>query len=233
MPSLVHALIVARPDGRIPAALHLKRTLAALDAQTRRVDTLTVVLCGTDDALHDLAAASGAEAVISAPPSTTYAKAVALGIRRVEPGSTIWLLAQDTAPEPEVLARLAGVLELSPSLAIVAPKLVRWDDRDHIVSLGVPMTRFGRAVGLADGEYDQGQHDGDDDVLGSDIRGVLLRAEASESFLPDPALAGADEGLVMGVRARLGGWRISLVPRARVAVAGDGVAGVPAGHRRP
>ncbi|MGC5222249.1 glycosyltransferase [Micromonospora sp. DT81.3] len=230
MPSLVHALIVARPDARIPGALHLGRTLAALAAQTRPVDRLTVVICGTDAGLHDIAAASGAEAVISAPASITYAKAVKLAALRVDPESALWLLAQDTAPEPEALARLAGVLELSSSLALVAPKLVRWHDRDHIVSLGVSMTRFGRSVGLADGEFDQGQHDGDVEALGADVRGVLIGAEARSILLPDQALAGADEGLDMGVRARLGGWRISLVPGARIAVAGDGVAGLPSGQ---
>ena len=121
------------------------------------------------------------------------------------------MLAQDTAPEPDALDRLAGSLELAPSVAFVAPKLVRWDDRSEIVSLGVSMTRFGRTVGLADGELDQGQHDGREDVLGADVRGILARADAwRELGGLDPALAGADEGLDLGVRARLSG-------RARVA----------------
>ena len=37
MPARVHALLVVRPDGRTPAAHHLRLTLAALDAQTRLV----------------------------------------------------------------------------------------------------------------------------------------------------------------------------------------------------
>lgn len=232
MPARVHALIVARPDGRIPAALHLKRTLAALQAQTRRADSVTIVLCGEDQRLREIAAASGAEGVISASAATTFARAVGLASLRVDPEASIWLLAQDTAPEPEALARLVGALELSPSVGIAAPKLVRWDDREEIVSLGVTMTRFGDAVGLADGQLDQGQHDADDDVLGSDVRGLLLRPTARDRIAPDPALAGADEGLDMGVRARLGGWRVSLVPDARIAVAGDGVAAPPSGHDR-
>jgi GT2 family glycosyltransferase len=139
-------------------------------------------------------------------------------------GDAVWLLAQDTAPEPEALARLAGSLELSPSVAFVAPKLVRWDDRPEIVSLGVSMTRFGRTVGLADGELDQGQHDALEDVMGADARGVLVRADAWRDLGGlDPALVGADEGLDLGVRARLSGARVSLVPAALVAVAGDGV----------
>lgn len=227
MPALVHALIVARPDGRVAAALHLKRTLAAIEAQSRRPDAVTIVLCGADPALRTLAAASGAEAVIEASGATSYARAVGLALRRVHDDSALWLLAQDTAPEPDALERLEGALELSPSVAIAAPKLVQWDDRDSIVSLGVTMTLLGRSLGLADGEYDQGQHDTREDVLGSDVRGVLVRGSARDRLAPDPALAGADEGLDMGVRARLGGWRVVLVPAARIAVAGDGTAGLP------
>ncbi|MEH3088080.1 MAG: glycosyl transferase [Microbacterium arborescens] len=109
------------------------------------------------------------------------------------------------------------------------PKLVEWDDPTRIVSLGRSMTRLGAAVGLADGEHDQGQHDGTDDVLGGDIRGLLVHTAAwRELDGIDEALAGADEGLDLGVRVRLAGGRVVLAPAARVAVAHDGVAGAPA-----
>lgn len=226
-PDRVHAVVVARPDGRTPAAFHLRRTLAALAEQTRRPDTLTIVLCGGDDHLREIADAANPDAVVTAPGSTGFAVATSQATAQVDDGA-VWLLAQDTAPEPDALARLAGALELSPSVAFVAPKLVRWDDRSEIVSLGVGMTRFGRTVGLADGELDQGQHDGRDDVLGADVRGILVRTEAWRLLAGlDRALAGADEGLDLGVRARLAGARVSLVPAALVAVAGDGVAGLP------
>ncbi|MBD3942038.1 glycosyl transferase [Microbacterium sp. NEAU-LLC] len=239
MPARVHALLVVRPDGRTPAAFHLRRTLAALDEQVRPVDALTVVLCGGDAHLREIVEASSATSVMTAAASTSYATATALAVadaasrdadgRAGTPAADAWwLLAQDTAPEPDALAQLAGALELAPSVAFVAPKLVRWDDRVEIVSLGVSMTRFGRTVGLADGELDQGQHDAHEDVLGADVRGILIRTSAWTMLGGlDGGLAGADEGLDLGVRARLTGARISLVAGARVAVAGDGVAGVP------
>ncbi|HWM15964.1 MAG TPA: glycosyltransferase [Microbacterium sp.] len=235
MPARVHAILVVRPDGRTPAAHHLRRTLAALADQTRRLDALTIVVCGDDAGVAAVAAASGAESVITAPASTGFAAASAMATLRIA-GDAVWVLAQDTAPEPDALARLAGALELGPSVAFVAPKLVRWDDRTEIVSLGTSMTGFGRTVGLADAELDQGQHDAREDVLGSDIRGVLARTAAwRELGGIDPGLAGADEGLDLGVRARLAGARVLLVPTAMVAVAGDGVAGPPTpltGQRR-
>jgi hypothetical protein len=231
MPARVHAILVVRPEGRTPAAPHLKRTIEALRAQTRPVDALTIVLCGTDAALTEIAATSGAEGVITAAHSTGFAAATALATPRLS-GDAVWLLAQDTAPEPEALTRLAGALELAPSVALVAPKLVKWDDRTEIVSLGVSMTGTGRAVELATDELDQGQHDGDADVLGADVRGILVRRESWRALGGlDQALAGADEGLDLGVRARLAGDLVSLVPTARVAVAGDGVASLPVGRR--
>lgn len=229
MPIRVHALLVVRPDGHTPADLHLKRTLAGLAAQTRAADALTIVVCGTDARVTALAGDSRADAVIAASPGMSYAHAIAAASARVDADSAVWLLAQDTAPEPDALAALVAALERSPSVAAVAPKLVRWEDRAQLVSLGSSMTRLGRAVELAEGQLDQGQHDGDEDVLGSDVRGLLVRADAWQSLGGvDPALAGADEGLDLGVRARLAGRRVCVAPDARVAVAGDGAAGLAA-----
>lgn len=225
MPARVHALVVVRADSRTAAVFHLRRTLSALAAQTRRPDALTIVVCGTDPEVTQELEAVREDAVIMAPARTSYADATA----RVEiDGDAVWLLAQDTAPQPDALERLAAGLEVAPSVAFVAPKLVRWNEPTTIVSLGVSMTRLGRTVGLADGELDQGQHDADDDVLGADVRGVLVRTSVWDELRGlDPGLHGADEGLDLGVRARLAGLRVSLVPTAVVAVAGDGVAGLP------
>lgn len=229
MPARVHALLVVRPDGRVPADLHLRRTLAALSAQTRAVDALTIVICGEDERTRRIAAESRAEAVIGAGRTTTYAQALRIAGHRLR-GDAVWLLAQDTAPEPNALARLAGALEAAPSMAFAAPKLVRWDDRSRLVSLGISMTRFGRSVVLAAGELDQGQYDGGEDVLAADVRGILVRTDVWRDLDGlDHALGGADEGLDLGVRARLAGHRVALAPAAVVAVAGDGVAAPPAG----
>lgn len=227
MPARVHALLVVRPDGRTPAAHHLRRTLAALAEQTQPVDALTIVVCGPDPLALEAAREAEGAALVMASGATGFAAALEL-CHVDERADAVWLLAQDTAPDRDALARLAGTLELAPSAAFVAPKLVRVDDRSVIASLGVGMTRFGRAVGLADDEHDQGQNDAADDVIGADVRGLLVRAAAwRELGGLDPALAGADEGLDLGVRARLAGGRVSLVPAAVITVAGDGVAGLP------
>ncbi|WP_298037710.1 glycosyltransferase [uncultured Microbacterium sp.] len=226
MPTRVHAIIVARPGASSRA--QMLRTLDALTLQTRPVDVVTLVVCGDATAARKSPeVARLAEGIIEARSSTSYAEAIELARPRVQEGSVLWLLAHDTAPHPQALAQLAGALERSPSAAIIAPKLVDVDNDREIASLGVTMTRLGRSVELAAGELDQGQHDGHDDVLGSDIRGILIRPEARAILRPDPALAGADEGLDLGIRARLAGGRVALAPNARISVHPDGPAALP------
>lgn len=226
MPTRVHAIIVARPGSSSRA--QLLRTLDALNLQTRRADAVTLVVCGDAASARDSEAVGEVvEGIIEARSSTSFADAVELARPRIAEGAAIWLLAHDTAPHPLALAQLAGALERSPSAAIAAPKLVDADYDRELVSLGVSMTAMGRSVELAAGELDQGQHDGRDDALGSDIRGILIRSEVRDLLRPDPALGGADEGLDLGVRARLGGGRVVLTPGARISVHPDGPAALP------
>lgn len=231
MPARVHAIIVARPGSS--ARAQLLRTLDALKTQSTPADAITLVMCGdATTARESEAVAALVEGVIEARHGTSFASAVELARPRIAEGHAVWLLAHDTAPHHRALERLVGTLERSPSAAIVAPKLVQTDNDREIVSLGVSMTSLGRSVELAAGELDQGQHDGRDDALGADIRGMLVRGEVREALQPDPALAGADEGLDLGVRARLGGGRVVLAPSARVSVSPDGPAALPAGRTR-
>jgi hypothetical protein len=52
------------------------------------------------------------------------------------------------------------------------------------------------------------------------VRGILVRTDAWRALDGlDSALAGADEGLDLGVRARLRGGRVVLAPQAFVAIA--------------
>ena len=231
MPARVHAIIVARTGSSSRA--QLLRTLDALRTQTTPAAAVTLVVCGDASSVRESEVVAGTvEGIIEARASTSFAEAVELARPRVPEGSAVWLLAQDTTPHPRALERLSGTLERSPSAAIVAPKLVATDNEREIVSLGVSMTAWGRAVELAAGELDQGQHDRSDDALGADVRGMLIRGEVRDALRPDPALAGADEGLDLGVRARLGGGRVVLAPSARVSASSGGPAALPPGRSR-
>lgn len=226
MPSRVHAIVVARTGDS--AAAQLGRTLEALRKQATPPDAITVVVLGSGAQVRAIdGIGHSVEAIIEARATTTFAEAVSLARQRVAEGSSVWMLTQDSVPEPRALQLLAGSLERSPSAAIAAPKLVRHGDDREIVSMGVSMSRFGRTVELAADELDQGQHDAGEDALGADVRGMLIRGAAPAVLRPDTGLGGADEGLDLGVRARLGGARTVLVPKARISVRPGGVAAAP------
>lgn len=222
MSALFHAIVVARAT---PAAAdRLRRTLEAVHAQTRPVDGVTVVVRGKLSGIEGATAGLRIDTIVKTDERTRLADAIALADAKIPEGRSTWILTQDTVPDPSALGALAAALERGPSVGLAAPKLVDAAEPTRLVSLGMSMTRFGRTVPLASDEADQGQHDGDDDVLGADIRGLVIRDDLREALVPDPALAGADEGLDLGVRARLAGRRVALAPEARVAVTvgGDG-----------
>ncbi|MGO4299220.1 glycosyltransferase [Leifsonia sp. RAF41] len=221
----VTAIVVAQSGGP-----HLQRTLDALAEQTRRPDAVIAVDgASTDDASRLLSEFQPTQ-LIALPEKLAFGAAVGAAVRVLPPASgpeqLLWLLAQDTAPEPEALEALLAALEVSPSVAVVGPKLVDWDDPAFIREFGEAMTPFGASVPLVENELDQAQHDGLSDVLAVSSAGMLVRQalwERLDGF--DPALPTADDALDFCTRARLAGFRVTLVAQARVALAGDGLAG--------
>ncbi|MEN2739370.1 glycosyltransferase [Microbacterium sp. X-17] len=221
----VTAIVVAPSGGT-----SLQRTLDALAAQTRQPDAVIAVDCAsTDDAARLLADAKPTQ-LLRSPEKLSFGTAIATAVRVLPPTTSsdelLWLLAHDTAPEPEALAALIGALEVSPSVAVVGPKLVDAEDAAFIREFGESMTPFGASLPLVENELDQAQHDGLSDVLAVSSAGMLVRQpvwDALDGF--DPALPAVDTGLDFCTRARLAGYRVTLVAQARVAVGGDGVAG--------
>ncbi|GAA4165516.1 hypothetical protein GCM10022286_28790 [Gryllotalpicola daejeonensis] len=221
----VTAIIVVRQG-----AARVQRTLESLRAQTRRPDSVVVIETGSNGDVTPAVAAFVPTQHLATKEKLTFPAAVAAAVRAVEPPvhaqQWLWLLAQDTAPEPEALEQLLAVGEVSPSVAVAGPKLVEWDDRTRLRGFGVTMTHFGATVPLVDDELDQGQHDGASDVLGVHEAGMLVRHEVFNAIGGlDPALPVVDGGLDFCVRARLAGHRVVVAPGARVAIGGDGVVG--------
>ncbi len=221
----VTAIVVAQSGGP-----HLQRTLDAIAAQTRQPDAVIAVDCASTDDAAKLLADFRPTQLLSVPEKLPFGAAVATGVRVTAPPSSdhewLWLLAQDTAPEPGALEALLGAVEVSPSVAVAGPKLVDWDDASFIREFGEAMTPLGAAVPLVENEMDQAQHDGLTDVLGVSSAGMIVRQTVWDKLGGfDPGLPTADDGLDFCTRVRLAGFRVSLVAQARVAIAGDGVAG--------
>ncbi|CAD5993443.1 glycosyltransferase family 2 protein [Agreia sp. COWG] len=208
----------------------LPRTLDALAAQTRKPDRLIVVDVGSTDSTPALLSDARPTHFIQASARLNFGTAVSHALGVVAPPADenewLWLLAHDTAPEPDALAALLAAVEVSPSVAAAGPKLMDWDHPDYISEFGETITRFGATYSMAETELDQAQHDRLSDVLGVGAAGMLVRHTVWNDVSGfDPALATVDNGLDFSLRVRLAGHRVVGVPAARVASAGDGLAG--------
>ncbi|MET4639054.1 glycosyltransferase family 2 protein [Mycetocola sp. 2940] len=233
----VTAILVVH-DGPGPAgSAGLQGTLDALAAQSRQPDTVVVVACDTPAATMLALEQAGVDRIVTSGERLSFGQALAAGVRVVEqperPDEFLWLLAQDTSPDPDALERLLGAIEVAPSVAIAGPKLMDATDGSTIVSLGESVTPFGATVQLVENELDQGQHDAVSDVLAVAPAGMLVRHTVWEQLGGfDPAFGSADDALDFCTRARLAGHRVTVVPSAIVLTGGAGIAG-PSRSNRP
>lgn len=195
-----------------------------------------------------LARAVPDQQVLDLPRGTTFGDAVEAAVRALGPASDgssssaadrtaapestrpsgpsagwLWLLHDDTAPDPMTLARLVETVGDSPAIAVAGPKLTTWDDPRRLLSVGLRYTRTGRAVGgPVPGESDQGQHDDRSDVLGLPSAAMLVRRDVYDGVGRfDPAFADGCADLDFSWRVHLAGYRVVVVPRA---VAREGAA---------
>ncbi|MDX3388080.1 glycosyltransferase [Streptomyces niveiscabiei] len=105
-----------------------------------------------------------------------------------EPVQWLWLLHDDSAPEPDALAEMLRVvdneLELGrDDVAVVGPKLRGWYDRRQLLEVGVTIAPSGRRwMGLDRREQDQGQHDHVRPVLAVSTAGMLVRRDVFEEL---------------------------------------------------
>jgi GT2 family glycosyltransferase len=227
----VTAILVARNGQK-----HLERTLEALTLQTRQPDAILAVDCGSTDATAELLAVFAPTRIIVADADLSFGVAINAALRATAPPSdtnnVLWLLAQDSAPSPGALAALLQELEIAPSVAVAGPKVMEWVASEYIHDFGESITPYGASVSLVESELDQGQHDDISDVLAVGAGGMLVRQAVWQELGGfDPALPSVDDSLDFCIRVRLAGYRVSVVSAARVATAGDGVAG-PNGSSR-
>ncbi|GGK67083.1 glycosyltransferase [Ornithinimicrobium pekingense] len=131
----------------------------------------------------------------------------------------IWLLQDDSLPEPGALEALVGAVRRNSRVGVVGPKLVRLDDPRLLVGVGHHLTVGGRAADLRQAALvDQGQLDRRQDVLGVPLAGSLVRSDLlTEAGGLDPAFGGDGvAGLDLGWRTHLLGQRVVVAPDAVV-----------------
>ena len=246
----VTAILVVRDE-----APWLADCLDALAASITPPDRLVVLDMGlTDDSRHLVLGHDGIRQAIAAVHVLAQTKPLPFGaavnaaLGELEPGPEpklgpklepeaepdgvpewLWLLHDDTAVDPDTLARLVEAVRRSPSVGVAGPKVVQWDNPRRLVEVGRQLTRSGRRVAApAIGELDQGQYDTRTDVLAVGTAGLLVRREVFERVGGfDPAFPQYGGDLDLGWRAQLAGYRVVVVPAAQVRAA----AGTYAGER--
>ena len=191
----------------------LTRVLNQLSKQTITPSRILVV----DTSKNQAAPTTGFE-TLKLNHKTSFALAIDTAVKHLATDGYLWILHDDSAPDLDALQKLLTEIELSPSLAVVGPKQVDWDDSKLIKQMGLTLTRGGKLFSRVRGEFDQGQHDHLEDVMAVGTAGALVNLEKYKQlggFDPKaPALA-AD--VDFSIRARLSGGRVAIAPSSRIA----------------
>lgn len=233
MRTRVTAILVANRGGE-----WLDQTIAGIASQSRTPAAIIAVNNGGSDSVAAQLQASGADGVVGLSSRVSFGQAVRQGVQASlvtgDPSSEwIWLLTEDSCPEPEALEHILNRVQRAPSVVVAGPKLVDWDRPDRIIELGQSLTRYGARWTLRRQELDQQQYDHMQDVLGVGPVGMLIRRDVWEQLGGfDPALTVYDDGLDFCVRARLAGHRVEVAPDSRVRFAQSGVGGPRVDRKR-
>jgi GT2 family glycosyltransferase len=133
----------------------------------------------------------------------------------------LWILHDDSAPEPDALKNLTKAAETSPSVAIVGPKLLCWDLPIEIQQMGLTLTKTARPFLLVESEYDQGQFDVTSDTLAVSTAGMLVSHAVWNQLggLDDSSPLMAQD-IEFSIKARAAGYRVIVEASARVLHAG-------------
>ena len=199
-------------------AVWLPEVVAALTSQTRPIDLITAVDTGSQDASTKLLK-SARIPFIAADVETGFGEAISLAVNKL-PQSVdhewIWLIHDDCAPAPTALAELIAAIDDRPQVVMVGPKLLGWHDRTHLLEAGISIAGNGaRWTGLEPLEYDQGQHDGDHEVLAVSTAGALIRRDVFEELGGlDPNLTLFRDDVDFGWRARAAGHSVMVATGA-------------------
>jgi len=195
-------------------------TAAALASQSRKpdriilVDTVAPEISSKAREISDL---HGFEYLKIAPESGLQDSIAAAMAGVSGPGQWLWLLHDDSAPDANALAELLAAVELSPSVALAGPKLVRWQQPRMITQMGLTLTPGGAPFSPIDEQFDQGQHDDIDDVMAIGTAAALIRMDVFDELDGFDAVAPKlAQDIDFAIRVRLAGHRVIVVPKARV-----------------
>lgn len=190
----------------------LDRVLSQLKKQTVAPSKVLIVDTSEKESINS----QGFE-VLKLEAKTNFAASVDAAVHHLSAEGFLWILHDDSAPDERALEFLLREVELSPSLGIVGPKQVDWDNPKIIRQLGLTLTRGGKLFSRVRGEFDQGQHDNFEDVMAVGTAGALVNLgvyQSLEGFDKKAPVYAAD--VDFSIRARLAGFRVAVAPNAKV-----------------
>jgi GT2 family glycosyltransferase len=198
----VTALLVVH-DG----ATWLPEVVASITSQSRSTDQILGIDTGSIDSSAKLL--KGARIpTVTLERTTSFGAAVSYGASQLPAAiegveEWLWILHDDCALHPNALEELLAAVAERPNVVMVGPKLLGWHDRTHLLEVGVSIATNGtRWTGLENHEYDQGQHDGNHEVLAVNSAGALIRRDVFEE------LGGFDQNLELFRDDVDFGWRV-------------------------
>jgi GT2 family glycosyltransferase len=194
----------------------LRACLASLAAQ-RDVSFETILVDnGSGDGSADMAEGEFGARVIRNGENRGFCAANNQGIA-VARGEFVALLNNDAEAEPGWLAELARACGSRPDVGMAASKVLVWEDPRRIDKVGHLIFPDGQNRGRGSGALDEGQFDGEEDVLWPDGCAAIYRKRMLDEiggFDEDFFAYGDDAEL--GLRARIAGWKCLYAPRAVV-----------------
>ncbi len=188
--------------------------------QGSAVGAVVAVDTGSKDDSRDLLPAH--YDLVEATSATAFPAAVALGLEQIAAAHPdaewVWLLHDDARPAPGALVTLLAAAERRRDVDLLGPKIREWPSLRRLVEVGVTISGTGRReTGLERGEYDQGQHDEEREVLAVSSAGLLVRRRVLEELGGfDPRLPLFGNDLDLGWRAAAAGHTSLVVPQAVV-----------------
>ena len=219
------ALVLVSHDG----ASWLPTVIDGVQAQRVPIGRVVAVDTGSKDESADLLeAAFGHVHRVSA--RTTFPEALDLALDDLGDGPDapewVWILHDDSTPDPGALAALLACAEQNPTADILGPKLREWPSLRRLLELGVTISGTGRReTGLERAEYDQGQHDQVRRVLAVNTAGMLVRRRLLRE------LGGLDKQLPMFGNDIDFGWRAASAGHTTLVVPDAVVFHAEAAHR--